>query len=283
MKIIKCFEMFITLIMLFSVKSYFIKCNDDEEKKSNDIYLSKCDKSYNFLETKLKNSDSPDNLSYKDVQKKIFDIDLNTLHASLLNNLRINSLRNIIDIKSAIFNCVINSLRQMAKALPAVLEEVFTYNEFCKSIEEAFSFLYEINESYEFMIKECAYMTQDEILYSYFNTYIQDIEDVIKIYREDPSQIFSKFEFVITCLNEFYRKITGNFYPYIKDTTLFKQYMNDHEYKKTNSKTDDIKYIEEFIKHFRENADKVDVVNFLQEIYNFYFVNSFYISCFYVF
>ncbi|KEG01019.1 conserved Plasmodium protein, unknown function [Plasmodium vinckei vinckei] len=283
MKIIKCFEMLITLIMLFSVKGYFVKCNNDEENKSSNIYLSKCDKSYNFLENPLKISNSPDNLSYEDVQKQIFDIDLNTLHVSLLNNLRISNLRSIIDIKSAIFNCIINTFRQMAKALPAVLEEVFTYNEFCKSIEETFSFLYEIDETYEFMIKTCSDNTPNEIVYTYFNTYIQDIEDVIKIYREDPSLIFSKFEFVMTCLNEFYRKITGNFYPYIKDTTLFKQYMSDHEYKKTNSKTDDIKYIEEFIKYFRENVDKIDVMNFFQEIYNFYYVNSFYISCFYVF
>ncbi|SCL98501.1 conserved Plasmodium protein, unknown function [Plasmodium chabaudi chabaudi] len=283
MKIIKFFELFITLIMLFSVKSYFVKCNNDEEKKNDSIYLSKCDKSYNFLETKLKNSDSLDNLSYEDVQKQIFDIDLNTLHVSLLNNLRINNLRNIIDIKTSIFNCIINTFRQMAKALPAVLEEVFTYNPFCKSIEEVFSFLYEIDERYEHLIKNCAETTQSRILYTYFNTYIQDIEDVIDIYRDDPSIIFSKFEFVIICLNEFYRKITGNFYPYVKDTALFTKYMDNHEYKKNNSKTDDIKYIEEFIKYIRENVDKIDVIEFIQELYDLYSINNFYISCFYVF
>lgn len=173
--------------------------------------------------------------------------------------------------------------RQMAKALPAVLEEVFTYNPFCKSIEEVFSFLYEIDERYEHLIKNCAETTQSRILYTYFNTYIQDIEDVIDIYRDDPSIIFSKFEFVIICLNEFYRKITGNFYPYVKDTALFTKYMDNHEYKKNNSKTDDIKYIEEFIKYIRENVDKIDVIEFIQELYDLYSINNFYISCFYVF
>lgn len=171
----------------------------------------------------------------------------------------------------------------MTKALPAILEEIFEYNEFCKSIEEVFSFLYEIDETYEYIIKSCLELTKSQILYNYFNSYIQDIDEVIKMYRNDPSKIFSKFDYVIICLNELYRKITGNFYPYIKDTALFNKYMSEVKYKKNNEAKDGTNHIEEFIKYFRENVHNIDVIVFFQEVYNFYLVNNFYISCFYVF
>ncbi|CXI03470.1 conserved Plasmodium protein, unknown function [Plasmodium berghei] len=283
MKIVKFFEIFITLIVLFNKNNNFINCNNDEGNKNTNIYLSKCDKSYNFLENPPKFSDASDSLAYEYAQKKIFDIDLNTLHISLIKNLQFSKFRNIIDVKSSIFNCIIKTFQQMTKALPAILEEIFEYNEFCKSIEEVFSFLYEIDETYEYIIKSCLELTKSQILYNYFNSYIQDIDEVIKMYRNDPSKIFSKFDYVIICLNELYRKITGNFYPYIKDTALFNKYMSEVKYKKNNEAKDGTNHIEEFIKYFRENVHNIDVIVFFQEVYNFYLVNNFYISCFYVF
>lgn len=110
MKIVKFFEIFITLIVLFNKNNNFINCNNDEGNKNTNIYLSKCDKSYNFLENPPKFSDASDSLAYEYAQKKIFDIDLNTLHISLIKNLQFSKFRNIIDVKSSIFNCIIKTV-----------------------------------------------------------------------------------------------------------------------------------------------------------------------------
>ncbi|CDU16540.1 conserved Plasmodium protein, unknown function [Plasmodium yoelii] len=283
MKILKNFERFIILVVLFNKNNKFINCNNDEDNKDTNIYISKCDKFPNFLEKNSNIIEGSENLTYEDVQKKIFDIDLNTLHVSLIKNLQISKLKSIIDVKTAIFNCLIKTITQMAKALPGILEEIFAHNEFCGSIEKTFSFLFEIDETYEFMIKKCFDLTKTAILYNYFYSYIQDIDDVINVYRNDPSKIFSKFDYIIICLNELYRKITENFHPYVKDTTVFSNFISEFKNKKNEKIKDNINYIEEFIKYFRENIHNINVIVFFEEIYGFYSVNNLYVSCFYVF
>ncbi|SOV10922.1 conserved Plasmodium protein, unknown function [Plasmodium sp. gorilla clade G2] len=262
------------------LNKHWILLNRAENIFSNtELNISRISSSNNFLELSL-NALKPNNNIYDDIKKKISNIDVNNIHDEVVKILKFEKLKSIIDIKTSILNCLSESILHMLRSLPAIVEEVTTYNEFCSSLEKMFSFLNDIDDEYKIKIQKCRGVTTDKIIENYFFFHLNDITTIVNIYKNKPNIMFLRFNEITHCLEEFYQKITNPFDEHVKHTELFKNFMKT--YKKPH-KSNYIDYLKAFLDNFNQNIEKDKILFFFDELYYYYSVNHTYIACFYLF
>ncbi|SOV20903.1 conserved Plasmodium protein, unknown function [Plasmodium sp. DRC-Itaito] len=262
------------------LNKHWILLNRAENIFSNtELNISRISSSNNFLESSL-NALKPNNNIYDDIKKKISNIDVNNIHDEVVKILKFEKLKSIIDIKTTILNCLSESILHMLRSLPAIVEEVTTYNEFCLSLEKTFSFLNDIDDEYKIKIQSCRGVTTDKIIENYFFFHLNDITTIVSIYKNKPNIMFLRFNEITHCLEEFYQKITNPFDEHVKHTELFKNFMKTY---KKPPKSNYVDYLKAFLDNFNQNIEKDKILFFLDELYYYYSVNHTYIACFYLF
>ncbi|CRG98753.1 conserved Plasmodium protein, unknown function [Plasmodium relictum] len=255
-----------------------IQSSSNNAKENNELYLTRTNESYNFLEASL-NAINNKRPSYDDVLKKLSAVNLPNIHHEMIKNLKFDKLKEILNIKNSILNCILESVLQMVKALPAIVQEILEYNEFCSSIEVQFSFLFAVDAEYKEKIEDCRRETTDSIITGYFSFYLDDINLIVKRYKEKPDDIFNRFDSIVECLDEFYKKVTRPFNEHVKETELFRDFMNNYNKPKNAAYVD---YLKEFLDNFDPNWSNEKITGFFDELYYIYSTNNTYISCFYL-
>ncbi|CRG94300.1 conserved Plasmodium protein, unknown function [Plasmodium gallinaceum] len=273
----RCAYFFFVIIIVLD-KYGLILSSSNNKKENNELYLTRTKESYNFLEASLNiiNNKGP---SYNSVLNKLSNVDLPNVHHEVIKNLKFDKLKEIVNIKNSILNCILESVLHMVKALPAIIEEILEYNEFCSSIETQFSFLYAVDNEYQEKIEDCRTSTTDSIINSYFSFYLEDIDLIVKKYKEKPGDIFNRFDSIVECLDEFYKKVTRPFNEHVKETELFKDFMT--KYIKPPGSTY-VDYLKAFLDNFDSNWSNEKITGFFDELYYIYSTNNSYISCFYL-
>ncbi|SBT76812.1 conserved Plasmodium protein, unknown function [Plasmodium ovale] len=248
-----------------------------EGAQNTELYLTRTKQAYNFLEDSLNALDGKTPVQ-ENVKQRISTIDLATAHNALLKDLRFSKLKDIINIKKFVFEGIMQMVMHMLQSLPTILEEVLTQSEFCTSIEAHFSFLYEIDETYENKIKACNEETRETIIFNYFFLYLQDSSNVVENFKEEPGAIFRRLGYIENCLEEFYKKVTSSFHEYLQETELYKDFIKNYE--RPIDAQNNVNYVEIFLKRFDKNLGKKEIIDFFEELNYHYSINNSHIPCF---
>ncbi|KAI4838932.1 hypothetical protein MKS88_002443 [Plasmodium brasilianum] len=268
----------LVLVLLLHSPRTVIHSNTAANEQNNELYLTRKKESYNFLEESLNSLEGSKASTFETVKRRVYSVDLSIAHDKIIMDLKFSMLKNIINVKNNILNCISESILHMVRAIEPILEETLTYNKFCTSIEEQFFPLYEIDEIYKDKIEGCRESTHDTIFLNYFGIPINDVELTLNTYKFDPEIMFRHLNHIENCLNEFYLKMNRPFNEYVKETELYRNFMKT--YKKGDTNIENVDYIKVFLDKFDSGWDTTKVLEFFDEMYDHYSLNSYYVPCF---
>ncbi|EDL44827.1 hypothetical protein, conserved [Plasmodium vivax] len=251
--------------------------NDAQEEK--ELHLSRIKDAYSFLEASLNalEVNTPHSLDEAD-PKKLSQKQLGYAHHEMLKKLKLQKLNNITNIRNVIIRCVSDSIQHAMGALVSILQEVLSYNEFCTSLDEHFSYLYETNVTFKQIIKSCSTSTEIELRENYLSLYVEDFKLILQVLK-NPNITFRDFDDISKCFVEFYKSFITPFQAYVPRTSLYMEFIKTH--KNFNDYYSEAEIVREFLKTYLTGMSTEQITLFFDNLFNIYTRSFSYGRCLY--
>ncbi|GAB66177.1 hypothetical protein PCYB_083380 [Plasmodium cynomolgi strain B] len=251
--------------------------NDAEEEKA--LHLSRTKDSYSFLEASLNALEVNTPLSpYERVKRNISHAEVGYIHHEMIKKLKIEKLGNITNIRNVISRCVSDSIQHTMRAITSILQEVLSYNEFCTSLDQHFSYLYDENVTFKKIVKSCTTATEDELRENYLSLYVEDFKLILQALKK-PHISFHDFDDISKCLAKFYQSFISPFQVYVPATSSYKKFILEYTNAKGIFKEED--YVKEFLKTFHSRMSTEEITLFFDDIFSLYTRSFSYGRCLY--
>ncbi|KJP89635.1 hypothetical protein AK88_00593 [Plasmodium fragile] len=241
--------------------------NDAEEEK--ELHLSRTKDAYSFLEASLNalEDNTPPPSPYERVKRKTSQAELGYIHHEMIKKLKIEKLDNITNIRNVIIRCVSDSMQHTMRAITSILEEVLSYNEFCTSLDEHFSYLYDANVTFKKIIKSCRTATEDELRGNYLSLYVEDFKLILQTLKS-PHISFRDFDDISKCFAKFYQSFISPFQAYVHDTSFYMKFIGSYRNLEGLYKVED--FVKEFLKTFHARMSTEEITLFFDELFSIY-------------
>ncbi|ANQ07999.1 Uncharacterized protein PCOAH_00020920 [Plasmodium coatneyi] len=256
-----------TLALLLRISGSSIGMENDAEEEK-ELQLSRTKDAYSFLEASLNALEVNPPLSpYDRVKRKISNAELGYIHHEMMKKLKTEKLNNITNIRNIISRCVSDSIQHTMRAATSILEEVLSYNEFCTSLDEHFSYLYDANVEFKKIVKSCRTATEDELRANYLSLYVEDFKLILQELKK-PHISFHDFDDISKCMAKFYQSFISPFQVYVSDTSFYAKFVEAYTNLNGLHKVDDL--VEEFLKTFNERMSTEEITLFFGELFSAY-------------
>ncbi|EUD65613.1 hypothetical protein C922_03859 [Plasmodium inui San Antonio 1] len=240
--------------------------NDAEEER--ELHLSRRQDSYSFLEASLNALEVKTPLSpYERVKRKTSHAELGYVHHEMIKKLKIEKLDNITNIRNIVSRCVSDSIQHTMRAITSILEEVLSYNEFCTSLDEHFSYLYDANVTFKIIIKTCRTATENELRGNYLSLYVEDFKSILQALKS-PHISFHDLDDMSKCLAKFYQSFISPFQVYVPETSLYMKFIGAYTNLNGLYKVED--FVKEFLKTFHAGMSEEEITLFFDNLFRLY-------------
>ncbi|CAA9987905.1 conserved Plasmodium protein, unknown function [Plasmodium knowlesi strain H] len=262
------------LLFLLAVLAFLLRTmgasigmeNDAEEEK--ELHLSRTKDAYSFLEASLNALEvnkppSP----YEKVKRNISHAQMGYIHHEMIKKLKNEKLNNITNIRNVISRCVSDSIQHTMRAITSILEEVLSYNEFCTSLDEHFSYLYDANITFKKIVKSCRTVTEDKLRGNYLSQYVEDFKLILQALKS-PHISFHDFDDISKCMAKFYQSFISPFQVYVPETSFYRKFVEVYANVKGLQKIEN--FVKEFLKTFHAAMSTEEITLFFDELFSIY-------------